>query len=416
MRGDEDKAVKLKVEDLTLIFGKRKKDALAMLEQGASKAEILAKTKCTVGIHKASFEVYEGEIFVVMGLSGSGKSTLIRCLNRLNEPTAGKVFFKDQDITREGNNELLNTRRFEMSMVFQKFGLLPHKTILENAAFGLELRGESKEEREKKALAALETVGLKGYEEQYPAAMSGGMQQRVGLARALANDTEVLLMDEAFSALDPLIKSDMQDELLQIQGKVQKTIVFITHDLDEAIKLGDRIMIMKDGIIEQIGSAEDILTNPASEYVEAFVEKVDRKTIITAESLMFTKPSLLRVKKDGPMRAIRKMRAEGVKFLPVEDERRSFLGYVWLNDVLALAENKEESLVKALKTQVPSVYNDYTVEEMLPLISGHNYPLAVVDKEDGRLLGLVTQTSLIIEATRYGDEEVKQLIKKANDI
>lgn len=416
MRCDEDIVVKLKVEDLTLIFGKRKKDALAMLEQGASKAEILAKTKCTVGINKASFEVYEGEIFVVMGLSGSGKSTLIRCLNRLNEPTAGKVFFKDQDITREGNNELLNTRRFEMSMVFQKFGLLPHKTILENAAFGLELRGEPKEEREKKALAALETVGLEGYEEQYPAAMSGGMQQRVGLARALANDTEVLLMDEAFSALDPLIKSDMQDELLQIQGKVQKTIVFITHDLDEAIKLGDRIMIMKDGIIEQIGSAEDILTHPASEYVEAFVEKVDRKTIITAESLMFTKPSLLRVKKDGPMRAIRKMRVEGVKFLPVEDERRSFLGYVWLNDVLALAENKEESLEKALKTRVPSVYNDYTVEEMLPLISGHNYPLAVVDKEDGRLLGLVTQTSLIIEATRYGDEEVKQLIKKANDI
>ncbi len=416
MRSDEDKVVKLRVEDLTLIFGKRKKDALAMLEQGASKSEILAKTKCTVGINKASFEVYEGEIFVVMGLSGSGKSTLIRCLNRLNEPTAGKVFFKDQDITREGNNELLNTRRFEMSMVFQKFGLLPHKTILENAAFGLELRGESKEVREKKAFAALETVGLKGYEEQYPAAMSGGMQQRVGLARALANDTEVLLMDEAFSALDPLIKSDMQDELLQIQGKVQKTIVFITHDLDEAIKLGDRIMIMKDGIIEQIGSAEDILTRPASEYVEAFVEKVDRKSIITAESLMFTKPSLLRVKKDGPMRAIRKMRAEGVKFLPVEDERRSFLGYVWLNDVLALAEDKEESLEKALKTRVPSVYNNYTVEEMLPLISGHNYPLAVVDKEDGRLLGLVTQTSLIIEATRYGDEEVKQLIKKANDI
>ena len=189
----------------------------------------------------------------------------------------------------------------------------------------------------------------------------------------------------------------MQDELLQIQEKVQKTIVFITHDLDEAIKLGDRIMIMKDGIIEQIGSAEEILTHPASfEYVEAFVEKVDRKTIITAESLMFPKPSLLRVKKDGPMRAIRKMQTEGVKFLPVvEDERRTFLGYVWLNDVLELAEKKEMSLEKALKTEVPSVYSDYTVEEMLPLISGNNYPLAVVDKQGGRLLGLVTQTSLI---------------------
>lgn len=415
MKSDEDKVVKLRVEDLTLIFGKRKKEALEMLEKGASKAEILQKTKCTVGISKVNFEVYEGEVFVVMGLSGSGKSTLIRCLNRLNEPTAGKVFFKDEDITRKGNRELLNIRRFEMSMVFQTFGLLPHKTILENAAFGLELRGEPKEEREKKALAALETVGLKGYEEHYPSAMSGGMQQRVGLARALANDTEVLLMDEAFSALDPLIKSDMQDELLQIQEKVQKTIVFITHDLDEAIKLGDRIMIMKDGIIEQIGSAEEILTHPASEYVEAFVEKVDRKTIITAESLMFPKPSLLRVKKDVPMRAIRKMQTEGVKFLPVvEDERRTFLGYVWLNDVLELVEKKEKSLEKALKTQVPRVYSDYTVEEMLPLIAENNYPLAVVDKQGGRLLGLVTQASLIIEATRYGDEEVKQLIKKAN--
>ena len=208
----------------------------------------------------------------------------------------------------------------------------------------------------------------------------------------------------------------MQVELLQIQYNVQKTILFITHDLDEAIKLGDRIMIMKDGIIEQIGTPEEILTNPASDYVEAFVEKVDRNTIFTAESLMFTKPSLLRFKKDGPMRAIRKMRTHSVQFLPVEDEHRSFLGYVWLKDVLDLAEYKDETLEKALKSEVPSVYKDYTVEEMLPLISGNNYPLAVVDKENGRLLGLVSQTSLIIEATRYGDAEVKSMIKKANAI
>jgi glycine betaine/proline transport system ATP-binding protein len=416
MTESNERKIKLEVKDLTLIFGKRKKEALAMLEKGASKEAILKKTKCTVGINKASFEVYEGEVFVVMGLSGSGKSTLIRCLNRLNEPTAGQVFFKDHDITREGNKELLNTRRYEMSMVFQSFGLLPHKTILENAAFGLELRGEPKEEREKKAMTALETVGLKGYEEQYPSAMSGGMQQRVGLARALANDSEVLLMDEAFSALDPLIKSDMQDELLQIQSKLKKTIVFITHDLDEAIKLGDRIVIMKDGIIEQIGTAEEILTNPASEYVEAFTEKVDRKTIITAETLMFTKPLLLQLKKDGPMQAIRKMRTASLNVLPVEDENRLFMGYVWLQDVLKLADAKEHHLDKALKTEVPSVYKDYTVEEMLPLISNHNYPLAVVDRDNGKLLGLVTQTSLIIEATRFGDEEVKELIEKANDI
>ena len=401
-----DRTVKIKVEDLTLIFGQRKKEALAMLEQGASKEEILKKTKCTVGINKVSFEVYEGEVFVVMGLSGSGKSTLIRCLNRLNEPTAGKVFFKDHEITREGNKELLQTRRYEMSMVFQKFGLLPHKTILENAAFGLELRGESREGREKKARQALETVGLKGYEEQLPDAMSGGMQQRVGLARALANDSEVLLMDEAFSALDPLIKSDMQDELLQIQKKLQKTIVFITHDLDEAIKLGDRIVIMKDGVIEQIGTAEEILTNPASEYVEAFTEKVDRKTIITAETL----------KKDGPMQAIRKMRTISVDVLPVEDEKRVFVGYVWLKDVLKLVDRKETSLQSVIRSEVPSVYRHYTVEEMLPLISNHNYPLAVVDEESKRLLGIVTQTSLIIEATRYERDEIKELIEKANEI
>ncbi len=412
----ENKKIKLKVEDLTLIFGKRKKEALALLEKGLSKDEILSKTKCTVGVNRASFEVREGEIFVIMGLSGSGKSTLIRCLNRLNEPTAGKVFFKNHDITRENDNELMTTRRHEMSMVFQKFGLLPHKTILENAAFGLEIRGDSKEERKRRAQKALETVGLKGYEDQYPSAMSGGMQQRVGLARALANDTEVLLMDEAFSALDPLIKSDMQDELLEIQGKLHKTIVFITHDLDEAIKIGDRIAIMKDGIIEQIGTAEEILINPASDYVEAFTEKVDRKTIITAETLMFKKPTLVQYMKDGPKVAIRKMRSVGVEVLPVEDEQMKFLGYVWLKDLLKLADEKERTVEKALKTNVPSVYKDYTVEEMLPLITGHNYPLAVVDKNTGKLQGLVTQTSLIIEATRYGGEEVSQLIEKAKEI
>ncbi len=412
----DKRKIKIKVEDLTLIFGKRKQEALALLEKGVSKEEILKKTKCTVGVNKVNFEIKEGEIFVIMGLSGSGKSTLIRCLNRLNEPTAGKVIFDEHDITRETNKELLETRRTEMSMVFQKFGLLPHRTILENAAFGLEIRGEEKQEREAKAQEALETVGLKGYEQQYPSAMSGGMQQRVGLARALANDPEVLLMDEAFSALDPLIKSDMQDELLTIQSKLHKTIVFITHDLDEAMKIGDRIAIMKDGVVDQIGTAEEILTNPATEYVEAFVNKVDRKSIITAETLMFTKNTLVQIPKDGPKGSIRKMRTVGLDVLPVEDENRKFLGYVWLQDLLELEKEKEMSVEKALKTNVPSVYKSYSVEDMLPLITGTKDPLAVIEEETGKLLGLISQTSLIIEATRFGKKEISELKERANEM
>ena len=412
----DKRKIKIKVEDLTLIFGKRKQEALKLLEQGVSKDEILKKTKCTVGVNRASFEIKEGEVFVIMGLSGSGKSTLIRCLNRLNEPTAGKVFFDDHDITRDSNKELLETRRTEMSMVFQKFGLLPHRTILENAGFGLELRGENKDDRDKRAQKSLETVGLKGYEAQYPAELSGGMQQRVGLARALANDPEVLLMDEAFSALDPLIKSDMQDELLAIQDKLHKTIVFITHDLDEAIKIGDRIAIMKDGVVEQIGTAEDILTNPASEYVEAFVEKVDRKTIITAETLMFKKHTSLEIPKDGPRGAVRKMRSIAVDQLPVIDEHKKFLGHVWLKDILKLEKEQEKSIEKAIKTNVPSVYKHYTVEEMLPLITGIRHPLAVIEEETGKFLGLVTQTSLIIEATRFEKKEVMELKEQANEL
>lgn len=412
----DKRKTKIHVENLTLIFGKRKQEALKLLKQGVSKDEILKRTKCTVGVNRANLEIKEGEIFVIMGLSGSGKSTLIRCLNRLNEPTSGNVFFADRDITRETNKELLETRRTKMSMVFQKFALLPHRSILENAAFGLEIRGEEKESREQRARKALETVGLKGYEAQYPAELSGGMQQRVGLARALASDPEVLLMDEAFSALDPLIKSDMQDELLQIQNKLHKTIVFITHDLDEAIKIGDRIAIMKDGVVEQIGTAEDILTNPASEYVEAFVEKVDRKSIITAETLMFTKNTIVEFTKEGPKGVLRKMRSVGLDILPVEDDNKKFLGYVWLQDILKLEKAQEKTIEKALKTEVPSVYKHYTVEEMLPLITGTRYPVAVIDENSGRLLGVITQTSLIIEATRFEMDEVLELKEKANEI
>ena len=410
---EENRPVKIKVEDLILIFGKDKERALKLLKEGKSKKEILEKTQCTVGVNRASFEIYEGEFFVIMGLSGSGKSTLLRCLNRLIEPTAGNIYINQDDVTRKNHKELLDIRRTEMSMVFQKFGLLPHRTVIENVAFGLELRGESKETREQKAQEALDTVGLHGFEQQLPTQLSGGMQQRVGLARALTNNPEILLMDEAFSALDPLIKTEMQDELLDLQDKVKKTIVFITHDLDEAIKLGDRITIMKDGVIEQIGTAEEILTNPATEYVEAFVKKVDRKAIITAGTLMHEKPTVARLGKDGPEGALRKMRLTGLDVLPVVNEHNQFLGFVWVKDVVESAKKKEKTVASIIQKEVPSVSKSVTVEEMLPLITSTRSPIAVVHEETKRLEGIITQNSLIIEATRFDEQEIDELKQQA---
>lgn len=411
---ENNRKVKLKVEDLTIIFGKQKEKAQDLLDKGISKKEILEQTGCTVGINKANFEIYEGEFFVIMGLSGSGKSTLLRCLNRLNEPTSGKVYINNDNITSKNNKDLLQVRRTEMSMVFQKFGLLPHQTVLSNAAFGLEIRGEEKSSREKKAQNALDIVGLNGFENQFPSQLSGGMQQRVGLARALANDPEVLLMDEAFSALDPLIKTEMQDQLLELQDTLQKTIVFITHDLDEAIKIGDRIVIMKDGVIEQIGTAEEILTNPKSDYVKAFVEKVDRKSIITAASLMYDKPTMVRFRKDGPEGALRKMRSTSLDILPVVDSQNKFLGFITLTDVVESAKKKELTVEAIINSDVPSVFGEATVEEMLPLISGIKSSIAVVNDQN-KLLGIVTQTSLIIEATKFNKEEIIELKEIANN-
>ena len=246
----------IKVDGLSKVFGKNAKQALKLLEAGKTKEEILKQTGSTVGVNRASFEVEAGEIFVIMGLSGSGKSTLVRLLNRLIDPTEGHVIVDGEDLATMNKKDLLRVRRTKMSMVFQKFALFPFRSILENAEYGLEIQGMAKEERSQKARTSLEMVGLGNYIEQYPAQLSGGMQQRVGLARALANDPEVLLMDEAFSALDPLIRKEMQDELLDLQEKMKKTIIFITHDLDEALRIGDKIALMKDGSIVQVGSPE----------------------------------------------------------------------------------------------------------------------------------------------------------------
>ncbi len=406
---------KIEVKDLSLIFGHKKSEAKKLMKEGKSKEEILEKTGCTIAVKNASFEIKPGEVFVIMGLSGSGKSTLLRCLNRLIEPTMGQVFINGKDITGYDDKQLLGIRRKQMSMVFQHFGLLPHRTVLSNVGFGMEIQGIPVEERKKKAMESIEVVGLQGYENMMTSELSGGMQQRVGLARALANDPEVLLMDEAFSALDPLIRSQMQDELLLLQEKVQKTIVFITHDLDEAIKLGERIAIMNNGEIVQIGTAEEILTKPANDYVTSFVENIDRTSIITARTLMFKQATKARLKHDGPEIVMRKMREAGVNVLPVVRTNQTFLGYVYLEDVLKLKKEGKKTIEDALISDVPSVYPDATVGDMLPLIKDSRFQVAVVN-EQNHLLGLVTQTSIIIEATGHNEEDINKLIEKANEL
>jgi len=397
---------KLKIEDLTLIFGKEKDRALSLLQKGKSKAEILKETGCTVAVKNASFNIEKGEFFVIMGLSGSGKSSLLRCLNRLIEPTSGNVILNEVNITSLGDDELQQVRRKELAMVFQNFGLLPHRSVLENVAFGLELQNVPVEEREKKAREVIDLVSLQGYEDQHTASLSGGMQQRVGLARALANDPEILLMDEAFSALDPLIRTQMQDELIELQEKMQKTIVFITHDLDEAIRLGDRIAIMKDGEIIQIGTPEDILTNPATDYVSSFVEKVDRKSIITAASLMFEKPTVAIFKKDGVEGTLRKMRTSGLISLPAVSTDKHFLGFVYLKDILEIKAQGHHTIEKAIIKDVPVAYPETTVEQMLPFIAENGRAVPIVDVVTNKLLGIVAQTSLLIETTGASWENV----------
>ncbi|MFE7786167.1 quaternary amine ABC transporter ATP-binding protein [Streptomyces nigrescens] len=276
---------RLQAEHLYKVFGRRPEDAVRKLEAGAGREELRAEGT-TAAVIDASIEVDEGQIFVVMGLSGSGKSTLLRTLNGLLEPTAGTVRFDGQDLTSLSAKELRKVRSEKISMVFQHFALFPHRSVLENAAYGLEVQGVPRAERNRRATEALELTGLKGWEKSWPDELSGGMQQRVGLARALATDADLLLMDESFSALDPLIRRDMQDQLLELQKTLKKTIVFITHDLNEAMRLGDRIAVMRDGRIVQIGSAEDILVTPANDYVASFTQDVDRTRVLTAGAIM----------------------------------------------------------------------------------------------------------------------------------
>ncbi|ABF92588.1 glycine betaine/L-proline ABC transporter, ATP-binding protein [Myxococcus xanthus DK 1622] len=384
---------KIEVRGLRKIYGGNPERAIALLEKGQSKQQILEETGCTVAIQEASFDVKAGEIFVIMGLSGSGKSTVLRCLNRLIEPSAGSVHVDGVDVTRADRAGLLDVRRRKMAMVFQNFGLLPHRSVIRNVEYGLEMQGLERRESRSKAMQALELVGLKGYEEKLPHELSGGMQQRVGLARAIATDAEILLMDEAFSALDPLIRRQMQDELLELQSRMNKTIVFITHDLDEALKLGGRIVIMKDGRIAQLGTPEEILRSPADDYVRAFVEHVDRTKVLTARAIM-RRPESVVHPKDGPALAVKRMRESGTSTLFVTNQARKLVGLVRIEDTLRLMAENKHSLEGALVTDLPTTSPDTPLAKLVAVAATTQIPIAVV-AEDQSFLGIVSRATLL---------------------
>lgn len=394
---------KIVVKNLYKIFGKQPQRAMKMLQNGISKEELLSKTRNVVGLNDVSFSVDTEEIFVIMGLSGSGKSTLIRCLNRLIEPTSGDIYIDGENITQMDQQELRQLRRQKMSMVFQSFALFPHMTVLENVSYGLMIQDVGQKEQEEKAKQALEVVGLEGWNNSYPQQLSGGMRQRVGLARALANDPDILLMDEAFSALDPLIRGEMQDELIDIHNKMGKTIIFITHDLDEALKLGDRIALMKDGQISQIGSPEEILTNPATDYVARFVENVDKTKVLTATHVM-KKPEPLIFRRDGPRVALHRMKEYGISSIFMVDKNRVLKGMVTAEKAAEALRNGEVILDNYLEKDFLTVDPATPLKELLPLMAVAQGPAAVTSS-DGHLLGVIVRGSILAGLAGGGEDD-----------
>ncbi|QNO14973.1 glycine betaine/L-proline ABC transporter ATP-binding protein [Alkalicella caledoniensis] len=384
---------KISVRNLYKVFGKKPKRGLKLIEEGMSKDSILKNTGLTVGINNVSFDVNEGEIFVIMGLSGSGKSTLVRCLNRLVEPTKGEILIDGTDILKMENKNLREVRRKSVSMVFQNFALLPNRTIIKNVEYGLEVQGIDKEIRSTKAREALSLVGLEGYENSLPDQLSGGMKQRVGLARALANDPEILLMDEAFSALDPLIRGDMQDELLELQHKMKKTIIFITHDLDEALKIGDRIMLMKDGEAVQIGTADEILSKPANDYVRRFVDGVNKNELLTAADIM-VKPFTTVDISQGPRTCLKEMKKYGLEVLLVTDKSKRLEGIVEIDDIYKLIESGESKIESIVKDHISRVSLNASLNEVLESTFSNSIPTAVVN-EKGKLMGVIVKGSIL---------------------
>jgi len=382
---------KIEVKQVSKIFGSKGSKVLETLGKQFDKQEVMQQTGHVVGVHDANFMVNTGEIFVIIGLSGSGKSTLIRCLNLLHRPTAGSIEIDGEDICEYNRDQLRELRRKKIAMVFQNFALLPHKNVIDNVSFGLRVRGENRQDSRKKALEMIEMVGLAGYENEPIQSLSGGMKQRVGLARALANDPEILLMDEAFSALDPIVRRDMQYELLNLQQKLQKTIVFITHDIQEAFKIGDRVAIMKDSKIVQVGTPEEILTSPANEYVERFITGVDKTQVLSVRSIMHLPGCLVQLR-DGPKLALQEMRMNGVSSAFVMDQSLRFKGIVNLQDTLQAIKDTQP-LESILVHDVIEVEPSTTVSDLVPLAQKSPYPIAVT--ENGRLLGIVTKSAIL---------------------
>ena len=390
----------LKVQGLTKIFGDHPQRAIEALEQGLPKSEVHEKTGQVVGAHNVSFEVGHGELFVVMGLSGSGKSTVVRMINRLFEPTAGSIEIDGEDVLAMNREELRRLRMSKVSMVFQHFALFPHRTVGENAAYGLKIQGVGEEERRRRANEALERVGLGGWFDSMPHELSGGMQQRVGLARGLATEADLLLMDEPFSALDPLIRRDMQDLLAGLQEELDRTIIFITHDLNEAMRLGDRIVVMRGGEVVQIGTGEEIIHNPANTYVEEFVADVDRSRVLTAQ-LAMREPRKLFTLDASPRDVLSWLDDADVNGVYVVDGERRVLG-VARDDKVAEGIRKGATDVRdLLLDDYARVAIDTPLNEISPLAAQHTVAVAVTD-DDGRLLGVVRRAALL--AALSGEE------------
>ncbi len=395
---------KIQIKNVYKIFGPDPQAALERAKQGASKTELLEESGHTIGIRDISLDMPAGETFVVMGLSGSGKSTLIRHINRLIEPTAGQILVDGDDVLQLDEQQLLDLRRRRMSMVFQRFALLPHKSVIDNVAYGLTVQGVERAEARERAVKQIELVGLAGFENQFPRQLSGGMQQRVGLARALATDAEILLMDEAFSALDPLIRTDMQDQLRELQATLHKTIVFITHDLDEALRLGDHIAILKDGELRQVGSPEEILLHPADDYVERFVRDVNRGRVVTVGSIVEHIPTL-RLPELDPQKASAQLdQADGDTLLILDDDSRP-VGAISRRFLEANAGRSASWWQDSSNLdEVHTVTRDSVIDEMLPYVSGSDTPAVVVDDE-GQLVGVVTRSGAIDALAKVPEPE-----------